>query len=46
MNAVARAQLTFQILTKQTKISVLPEVVFQNMGQKSNGALPGLAFSL
>ena len=37
MNAVARAQLTYQLLTLVKKISTPPEPVFKNMGQQMPG---------
>ena len=37
MNTVARAQLTFQLLTLLKKISTPPEPVFKNMGQQMSG---------
>ena len=37
MNAVARAQLAFQMLTLLKKIVMRPEPVFKNMGQQMSG---------
>ena len=37
INALARTQLTFQMLTLQTQIFILPDPVFQYMGQQMSG---------